>query len=226
MRILAIDTAFSDGRIALVEEGKIVAEDLLEAGHLESRTFTSIVKLGVPPNLDGIDLIALAAGPGSFTGLKIGAMVAKSLSFLQGKPLKGVGTLPWLAASSGGGVVLPYFKSHGKKYYWGLYDAVPQDKPATLPKMILKPAASDVQAIVDSISVAGYWEIVNTVTVKNPEINPGFPWGGMHVELDLTRLASLAELQLTAEGPDDPITFTPIYVSRSQAEEKLEKKNQ
>jgi len=224
MKIIAIDTAFRDGRIAVVEDGKITAEDFLEAGRLESHTFTSIVKLGVPPNLEGIDLLALAAGPGSFTGLKIGAMVAKSLSFLQGIPLKGVGTLPWLAASSGAGIVLPYIKSHGKRYYWGLYKNPDSKEPGNLPDGLIPPSVSEVQEIVNSVSTAGFWDGIITAGRNDGDEPPGFPWDGIKVDLDLSKLAALATAKLDAEGPDDPITFTPIYVSRSQAEEKMGRK--
>ena len=101
MKALVMDTAFREGRIGLCSDGEMTSEIVIESGKLESQTFVLLMKIGITPDLGGIDLIALAGGPGSFTGLKIGAMVAKSLSFLQKKPFKAAGTLPWVAVSGG-----------------------------------------------------------------------------------------------------------------------------
>jgi hypothetical protein len=52
------------------------------------------------------------------------------------------------------------------------------------------------------------------------ELNIG--WAKTKVNLELSILARLAEYGLETEGPDDPLSFAPIYVARSQAEEKAE----
>jgi tRNA threonylcarbamoyladenosine biosynthesis protein TsaB len=221
MKILAIDTAFQDGRIGLVDDGKTVAEETLDAGHLESHTFTAIVKLGIQPNLDGIDLIALAAGPGSFTGLKIGTVVAKSLSFLQGKPFRGVGTLPWLAASFGEGIVLPFIKSHGDKFYWGLYKVTGTSGNNIIPEELIAPVAANANQILESIKSAGFSGKLTSVGIKGDDVEPDLPWPIKQVDLPLSLLATLAEIEFKGKGSHDPVTYTPTYIGRSQAEEKL-----
>jgi len=222
MRVLAIDTAFKDGRIAFVIDGKLVAEETLEAGHLESNTFASVLKLGIQPDLSNIDLVALAAGPGSFTGLKIGAIVAKSLSFLQGKPLKGVGTLPWLAVSTGPGIILPIIRNHGNFYYWGLYNVSMEIATGKMPEELIQPASSDVEGIIKTVAARYSGEKIKAAGIQVENDISGLPWSFSKVELSLALLAKLAETGFNAEGTDDPITFTPIYVSRSQAEEKMD----
>jgi len=220
MRILAIDTAFRDGHIGIVENGKTSAEERIEAGHLESHTFSAILKLGIPPNLEGIDLIALAAGPGSFTGLKIGAVVTKSLSFLQRKPLKGVGTLPWLAASAGGGIILPIIKSHGDRFYWGLYDVKPGGKPACIPEELIPPRCTNATGLMETIKASGFPEPKVAAFAEGFIDDVVLPWSTKGVALPLCVLAELAEYGFKSTGPDDPLTFTPLYIGRSQAEEK------
>lgn len=224
MRVLAINTAFTDGRIGLVTDGVLTADDTLEAGHLESNTFASVLKLGVQPDLSNIDLIALAAGPGSFTGLKIGAMVAKSLSFLQGTPFKGVGTLPWLAASADAGIILALIRSHGKKFYWGLFKLADAETPGIPPVALMPPSASDAPGIVSAVRAGGFDKDVNAVIPSGDDDPPDIPWPVSRVDLSLALLANLAEQKFEVERTDDPITFTPIYISRSQAEEKMKKK--
>jgi tRNA threonylcarbamoyladenosine biosynthesis protein TsaB len=222
MNTLAIDTAFKAGRIALVAEGEIKAEETVDAGHLESQTFVALVKLGIPPNLEGIDLIALAAGPGSFTGLKIGAVVVKSLSFLQKIPFKGVGTLSWLAASGDNGIVLPFIRSHGDRYYWGVYDTGGNGKPLPIPKELISPKCTDASEIIETVEASGIAGTISALCVTNETTLPDLPYEIKKTELPLLLLAQLAEAEFSDNGSDDPLTFTPLYVARSQAEEKAD----
>jgi tRNA threonylcarbamoyl adenosine modification protein YeaZ len=221
MRILAIDTAFRDGRIGLIENGALTAEESIEAGHLESQTFAAILKLGVQPALGNIDLIALSSGPGSFTGLKIGAMVAKSLSFLQGKPFKGIGTLPWLANSLGPGVILPLIKSHGERYYWALYN-VKASCPGEMPWELASPACSTPGEIIEAVQSLGLIDLPKAALPLTDGAMPELPWALSRVEMPLTVLAGMAERAYSIDGSDDPLAFNPIYIGRSQAEEKAD----
>ncbi len=220
MKTLTINTAFDEGYIALVEDGALKAETAVERGHLESQTFVELMKLGVQPNLEGIDLIALAAGPGSFTGLKIGAVVAKSLSYLQKIPFKGVGTLPWLAACEGQGIVLAFIRSHGDRFYWGVYDCGGNGNTFMVPKELISPKCGKVDEIIEVVESRGIAGQVIAVGFKRESSSPVFPWNIHRTELPVAVLARLAEAGLASEGPDDPLTFTPMYVARSQAEEK------
>ena len=220
MKTLAIDTAFRDGRIGLVENGKTSAEERVEAGHLESHTFAAILKLGISPNLEGIDLIALAAGPGSFTGLKIGTVVAKSLSLLQRKPFKGIGTLAWMAASAGDGIIIPIIKSHGDRFYWGLYELKSAGKHPRIPRELIAPKSTNPTEMVAAIKASGYPEPDIAAFAEGFMDDIEIPWSVKGIKLPLSTLAVLAEYGLNSGGPDDPLMFTPFYVGRSQAEEK------
>ena len=100
MKILAFDTSSASGSVALVDDNVVVAE----------WTSSSVAAHAVwlLPHIDGLlrgvnlgirdmDLFAVANGPGSFTGLRIGVSVAKGLAWSLGKMVVGVSTLDALA---------------------------------------------------------------------------------------------------------------------------------
>lgn len=93
MTVLIIDTTTERGLIALGDRhGNIVMEKRFPPGHQNSdHLFTLLIEMKVVPKL--LTLIVCAVGPGSYTGIRVGAVVAKTLSFLNNIPLVGVCTL-------------------------------------------------------------------------------------------------------------------------------------
>lgn len=112
MTILIIDTSTERGIVALgTLDGKIVAEKKLPSGYQNSdHIFPALRDLGVV--VEQLKGIICATGPGSYTGIRVGAVVAKTLSFAQGIPLVGVCTLEGfpepalIDAKTGGAYVL------------------------------------------------------------------------------------------------------------------------
>ena len=104
MRILAIDSSGLVATVAVVEEeneiSKTIAEYTINYKKTHSQTLLpmldEIVKM-TDMNLDTIDAIAVAGGPGSFTGLRIGSATAKGLGLALKKPLIHVPTVDGLA---------------------------------------------------------------------------------------------------------------------------------
>lgn len=98
--IAAFDTSSASGSIALVEDGRLIAE--LTAGNVGTHAnwlmpaFESLLK-GASKAAEDIDLFAVAIGPGSFTGLRIGITTVKGLAWSLGKKTAAVSTLASLA---------------------------------------------------------------------------------------------------------------------------------
>ncbi len=100
MKILGIDTTGQTASAALVEDDKLIAEFTLNYKLTHSQTIMPMIAEIIErseTDKASIDCIACAAGPGSFTGLRIGAATAKGFALALGKPLVAVPTLDALA---------------------------------------------------------------------------------------------------------------------------------
>jgi tRNA threonylcarbamoyladenosine biosynthesis protein TsaB len=106
MITLAIDSASKSAGAALLRDGEVLLEIGWNLGRHHGETLLPVIDdlyriAGRKPA--ETNLIALTTGPGSFTGLRIGASVAKGLAFTWGIPVAGVSTLAALALNGGPG---------------------------------------------------------------------------------------------------------------------------
>jgi tRNA threonylcarbamoyladenosine biosynthesis protein TsaB len=120
--ILAIESATPCGSVALVERGEVLRETILPPGRQASETFLAAVSgLFSPggPSPRRVTCLAVSAGPGSFTGLRVGMAAAKGLCFGWGIPLVRVPTLAALASRfpAGGRTVCPVLDARKKEVY-------------------------------------------------------------------------------------------------------------
>lgn len=94
--LLAIDTSGQAGSIALVHDGVLLAErQLAQAGRRHARTLVAemasiFTECGLPPS--ACKAVAVSIGPGSFTGLRVGVVCAKTLAYATGCQLTAVST--------------------------------------------------------------------------------------------------------------------------------------
>ncbi|MBM3819243.1 MAG: tRNA (adenosine(37)-N6)-threonylcarbamoyltransferase complex dimerization subunit type 1 TsaB [Acidimicrobiia bacterium] len=100
MLVLALDTTTRAGSCALARDGRVLRENVSDAerGHAErlpGDLAALLEREGVP--LGDVDVFAVATGPGSFTGLRIGIATMQGLAVAMGKPLVGVSALDALA---------------------------------------------------------------------------------------------------------------------------------
>lgn len=99
LKILAIESSAVCASAAVSENGKTVSECFVNAGLTHSQTLLPMVKSCLDTaklTVDDVDVIAVAAGPGSFTGVRIGVATAKGLAF-AGKECRAVSTLEGMA---------------------------------------------------------------------------------------------------------------------------------
>lgn len=124
--ILAFDTTGSRGGIALADDARMLEEVALEApggfGHI---LFPEMERLLTRHNvaLKDIACFATAAGPGSFTGVRVGIAAAKGLAEATGCPVVAVSNLRALAWFGSGDLRAPYIDARRGEIYGGLYDA-------------------------------------------------------------------------------------------------------
>ena len=89
MRILALETAAKAVSAAVTEDGKVLAAAFQDTGLTHSRTLIPLVELllkNTGMSAADLDAVAVSAGPGSFTGVRIGVSAAKGLAWAADKP--------------------------------------------------------------------------------------------------------------------------------------------
>ncbi|WP_050698418.1 tRNA (adenosine(37)-N6)-threonylcarbamoyltransferase complex dimerization subunit type 1 TsaB [Anaeromassilibacillus senegalensis] len=128
MKILAIDSSASAASAAIVEDGKILGECYTNTRLTHSQTLMPMVQgvlecARVP--LESIDLFAVSAGPGSFTGVRIGVASVKGLAMAQEKPCAGVSTLEAMARNLAhlDGIICAVMDARCSQVYNALFEA-------------------------------------------------------------------------------------------------------
>ncbi|MDD3833793.1 MAG: tRNA (adenosine(37)-N6)-threonylcarbamoyltransferase complex dimerization subunit type 1 TsaB [Oscillospiraceae bacterium] len=129
MRILGIESSAGPASCAVWEDGRILACSTVNTGLTHSQTLVPMVNdmlknAGIP--LETIDLLAVAAGPGSFTGVRIGVAAVKGIAFTEGKPCVGVSTLDAMARTAEGtlfnGIICPTMDARRGQVYTALFE--------------------------------------------------------------------------------------------------------
>lgn len=145
MKVLGLDTSTLTSGIAVLVDGKVVAEARHDASAHKSDLLVAIddvcKRAGVAPM--ELDAIAVGAGPGSFTGLRIGMATAKGIAFAAGKPLWAVSSLAALAWGHPGFVVA-VLDARKREVYAGCYrDGALVDVERVLPPDAVGPWATE-----------------------------------------------------------------------------------
>jgi tRNA threonylcarbamoyladenosine biosynthesis protein TsaB len=203
--LLVIDTATRRSVVALGDAGGLLAVSVREVGHrpgshLVGQLAETLERAG--RDLDAIGAVAVGTGPGSFTGLRVGLAAAKTLAWVRGLVLVGVGSTDALARAaataspgrSGVTVVLPA----GARDH---YVARPGSEPRLVPPGELASAldaGTPVAAVDLPLEVLG--EAANGLGRAALD---GLP----------AALLDLALERLAAGAHDDPVTLVPRYVA-------------
>ncbi len=131
MKVLAIDSSGLTATVAIVEDEQTIAEYTVNYKKTHSQTLLpmidEIVRM-VEMDLTAVDAIAVAGGPGSFTGLRIGSATAKGLGLALDKPLIHVPTVHAMAYSVYGceDIICPIMDARRSQVYTGIYTFVPK----------------------------------------------------------------------------------------------------
>ena len=126
MLIFALDSTALSGSVALCRDGKPLASFHIENGNTHSETLLPMAKAvfdvtGLTP--DDVDVFACTEGPGSFTGVRIGAATIKGLAFGKHKTVIGVSTLEALAENALplSGIICPVMNARRSQVYNALF---------------------------------------------------------------------------------------------------------
>lgn len=231
MRILGIDSSGMVASVALVEDNLLVAEYSVNYKKTHSQTLLpmldEIVKM-TELDLDTIDAIAVAAGPGSFTGLRIGAATAKGLGLALEKPLISVPTCHGLAYNLWGSdkLICPIMDARRSQAYTGIYEFTKEGMQVRMDQeaMDVRELAEKLNAMSREVIFLGDGcPVYQTVLAECMKV----PYSFAPAHLNRQRAASVASLGCCyfAEGKTEYADeHVPIYLRKSQAEREREEK--
>ncbi len=223
MITLAIDTATKTATVALLRDESILVEYFFNLSVNHSETVLPAIQQGLGLAricMADVDLFALTVGPGSFTGLRIGASTVKGLAVATGKPVVGVSTLEALAynAIDYPGLVCPILDARKGEIYAalyrrnpeGLFDTVMEDQ-ATTPGELLPRIDEQTLFLGDGLAESTEW-IRQHLRDRAHFAAPN---------RQMIRASGVALIGRKRYGRGerlDVATFAPRYLRRSEAE--------
>ncbi len=152
MKILALDSSGLVAGIAVVEDDILLGEYTINYKKTHSQTLLPMldeVARMLELDLDTVDAIAVAAGPGSYTGLRIGSATAKGLGLAAEKPLIHVPTVEALACNlwGCGDLVCPLMDARRGQVYTGIYSLADH-----MPEAVVSQCAVRIEEIIEHVN--------------------------------------------------------------------------
>lgn len=228
MRLAAIDTSNQAMSLALVDNRKLVSERITTTKRNHSvqlmPTLSEMMEEAEWEVAD-LDRIAVAKGPGSYTGIRIGVTVAKTLAWTAGLELVGISSLKILAGNADrteGQLIAPVFDARRGNIYAGLYevnktggvDQIEADTHISAEKWVHFLSAK--KQLINVVGQDFYkHQTLFETTLKNYlKRSP--------VQNQVPRASVLAEFAYREE-PVNIHTFSPEYIKLAEAEENWRK---
>jgi len=230
MRILAVDTSTTAATAAITENGRLVSESVLNISRAHSQKIMGIIdeqfkRSGFKPQ--DMDLFACSSGPGSFTGLRIGASIIKAMAQMTNKPVVAVPTLDALAYNlfNCSGIVCPMLDAQRSMVYSGFYiwDKGRLEKKEDLRAIHIDELLERVKAEAVHTTFLGDGVELFRDKIKNVLTS----YSIAPADQLLPRAASCAAVasEMYEMGKyDNYLSFKLTYIRKSQAEVEYEKK--
>ena len=224
MKILAFETSAKAASVALTEDGKLLGESYQNTGLTHSQTLMVMAQdlldtCGLTPQQ--VEGVAVAAGPGSFTGVRIGVAAAKGFAWGAQLPCWGVSTLEAMALSLGvhAGYVLPVMDARREQVYNALFHAKDGQLTRLCPDraISLQDLATEINNFQEPIFLVGDGSILCYNTLKAAVSGLVLP-PEHRLHQRAVGVALAAERMRAAGEEGNPASLTPNYLRLSQAE--------
>ncbi len=235
MLILAFETTAKAGSVALLEDGKLLAESYQNTGLTHSQTLMVMAEdmlKAAGKTVADLTAVAVAEGPGSFTGVRIGVAAAKGLAWGAELPCFGVSTLESMALSLGAwqGYVCPVMDARRSQVYNALFyvNQGKLERRCEDRAIALSDLAAELKTLEGPIFLVGDGSNLTCNTLKDTIPNLVLPpEHRLHQRASGFALAAAEKIAAGVCG--DAAALTPNYLRLSQAErermEKLQGKN-
>lgn len=232
MKILALDSSGLVASVAVIENDILSAEYTINYKKTHSQTLLpmldEIVKM-LDLELAEVDAIAVASGPGSFTGLRIGSATAKGLGLALKKPIISIPTVDGLAYNLFGTnqLICPIMDAKRNQVYTGLYEFQKDEF-----KVVEKQMATGINDIIDKINSIGRNVIFlgDGVPVYKDVIGDAIKVEYSFAPAHLSKqragaVGALATIYYKNGLMESALSHEPDYLRLSQAERELAEKN-
>lgn len=229
MKILGLDSSGMVAGVAVVEDGVLLAEYSTNYKKTHSQTLLPMLEeLRKMIDLDmvQVDAIAVASGPGSFTGLRIGAATAKGLGLALDRPLVEVPTLEGLAYNLWGSsqLVCPMMDARRSQVYTGIYEFVKSGQDYLL-STVKGQCAADIEEVISVLNDLGREVVLlgDGIPVHRETLLQKLkvPFSFAPANANRQRAASIAalgEVYCRAGHTVSAAEHRPEYLRKSQAE--------
>ncbi len=226
MITIALDTTALIASVAIVRDGKVLSEYTVNSGNTHSVTLLPMIKdmletLGLKAS--DVDLYAVSVGPGSFTGVRIGAATVKGLAFAENKPCVSVSTLHAMAENLRGleGVICPVINARRGQVYGAFFRSENNTVTRMTEDSVLM--AEDIPDTIRDMGDVWFtgdgYDMVSAFTEnKTPEI----------LRRGIAASVALIGERIYNEAEDKTIfsdaAMLPVYLKKTQAEREREER--
>ena len=224
MKVLSIDTSTMISSCSVSENGVILGEININQKKTHSETLIPMVQnmlssLGM--EVSEIDLYAVAKGPGSFTGLRIGLTTAKTLAQVYKKEIVGISTLKALAYSCmTKKKIIPLLDARGGRVYYGCYQWEEGQLEQRMSEDLIY-----IDELLEKLGQEDYLFVGEGARIHKDLICDQFDLAVEPLNSCIAKaLCFLGMEEKSKNLLDDYHLLSPEYIRKSQAERDLEKK--
>lgn len=229
MRVLAIDTATNVASAAVVEDGKLIGEYTINNKKKHSQLIMVLIEklLGdLSITVSDIDLFAVANGPGSFTGLRIGVAAMKALAHSTNKPIIGISTLEALAYSVPWceHIIIPIMDARRNSVFTASYIWDEEFHALSeIESMTIEECVKDCGELLDVLFIGDGVEVYRDYITEQLGERAYFPPSAL-CDVKASAVAMLALEKFNRGETETYLTLKPFYLKKSQAEREYEEK--
>ncbi|MCX5838056.1 MAG: tRNA (adenosine(37)-N6)-threonylcarbamoyltransferase complex dimerization subunit type 1 TsaB [Deltaproteobacteria bacterium] len=224
MITLAMECATDTVGVALLKGEEIMADFYLGPGRHHAEVLLPVLEkllLLTGITLEKIDLLACTAGPGSFTGVRIGVSTVKGLALATGRPIVSVSTLEALTMNAfpSPGLICPLLDARRDQVYAGLYRMGPDG----FPEIVTPDRLTEIAQLMRDLPV-GEVELIGDGALRYRdrilEARSGRcdPAGSGRHRLHASAVGLIGIHRYSQGRGEDPLTFSPRYLRLSEAE--------
>lgn len=230
MLVMGIESSTKVASVSVSSDGKIIGEFTIDTDYTHSEKLMPLVEdllNTIDVNIKDIDTFLISKGPGSFTGLRIGMTIAKSLAYSLDKKIVGISTLKTMAYNLkySEKLIVPMIDARNKRVFTGVFRS-----GEGLVKEVIEEEALELMSILEKLKAyeediifLGDGAIIYRKEIEEVIESPIFITGFQNIP----KAGNICDIFFTEnlEIKDNYFTIAPNYLRPSQAQRQKEEKN-